>query len=68
MFDIITHLCYIYNIPNERTDRMEMLHIRLPREQHKELKLCAVTKGQSMTALIGDLIEQYLSKIKREAA
>jgi predicted HicB family RNase H-like nuclease len=46
---------------------MEMLHIRLPKEVHKELKLCAVSKGQSMTALIGDLIEQYL-KIKKEAA
>jgi predicted HicB family RNase H-like nuclease len=46
---------------------MEVLHIRLPKELHKELKLCAVSKGQSMTALVGDLIEQYL-KIKKEAA
>lgn len=46
---------------------MEMLHIRLPKETHKELKLMSVSKGQSMTALVGDLIEQYL-KIKKEAA
>lgn len=46
---------------------MEMLHVRLPKGTHKELKLCAVSQGKSMTALIGDLIEQYL-KIKKEAA
>ncbi|MBQ1769085.1 MAG: hypothetical protein IIZ99_00075 [Turicibacter sp.] len=46
---------------------MEMLHIRLPKETRKELKLVAVSKGQSMTALVGDLIEQYL-KIKKEVA
>lgn len=47
---------------------MEMLHVRLPKGTHKELKLCAVTQGKSMTALIGDLIERYLSEIKKEAA
>ena len=46
---------------------MEMLHIRLPKETHKRLKLYAVSKGQSMTALIGDLVEQYL-EIKKEVA
>lgn len=46
---------------------MEMLHIRLPKEVRKEFKLCAVSQGKSMTALVGDLIEQYL-KIKKEVA
>ena len=46
---------------------MELLHIRLPKELHTQFKMCAVSQGKSMTALIGDLIEQYL-KIKKEAA
>lgn len=47
---------------------MEMLHIRLPKEVHKELKLSAVSNGLSMTALIGDLIERYLKEIRKEVA
>lgn len=46
---------------------MELLHIRLPKEVHKQFKLCAVSQGKSMTALIGDLIERYL-EIKKEVA
>jgi len=46
---------------------MEMMHIRLPKGTHKALKLCAVSKGISMTALIGDLIKQYL-EIEKEVA
>ena len=46
---------------------MEMLHVRIPKGTHKELKLYAVSEGKTMTALIGDMIEQYL-KIKKEAA
>lgn len=52
----------------ERTDQiMEMLHVRLPKGTHKELKLYAVQNGKSMTALIGDLIKQFL-EIQKEAA
>lgn len=47
---------------------MEMLHIRLPKEQHKELKLCAVSNGKSMTELVGDFIKNGLSEIKKEVA
>lgn len=53
----------------ERTDQiMEMLHVRLPKTTHKELKLCAVSQGRSMTALIGDIIERYLTEIRKEVA
>lgn len=47
---------------------MEMLHIRLPKEQHKELKLYAVSVGKSMTELVGDFIKLGLSEIKKEVA
>lgn len=47
---------------------MEMIHIRLPKELHKELKICAITKDISMNALVGDCIERYLSEIKKEVA
>jgi len=47
---------------------MELLHIRLPKELHTKFKICAVSQGKSMTALIGDLIERYLSEIRKEVA
>ena len=47
---------------------MEMLHIRLPKEQHRKLKLYAVSDGKSMTELVGDLIARYLSEIQKEVA
>ena len=47
---------------------MEMLHIRLPKEMHRKLKLFAVSNGTSMTALIGSLIERCLKDYKKEAA
>jgi plasmid stability protein len=47
---------------------MEMLHVRLPKGTHKELKICAVSQGRSMTALIGDIIERYLTEIRKEVA
>ena len=45
---------------------MEMLHIRLNTEIHKELKAHCAINGVSMTSLIGDLIKKYLSGDKRE--
>lgn len=45
---------------------MEMLHIRLPKGTHKELKLYAVANGKSMTSVIGDILLKFL-KEKKEA-
>ena len=47
---------------------MELIHIRLSKELHKELKICAITLDKSMNALVGDCIERYLSEIKKEVA
>ena len=53
---------------NKGVFQMEMIHIRLPKEQHKRLKLCAVNQSMSMTELVGDLIARYLSEITKEVA
>jgi predicted HicB family RNase H-like nuclease len=47
---------------------METIHIRLPKELHKALKICAITKEVSMNALVGDCIERYLSEVRKEVA
>lgn len=47
---------------------MEQIHIRIPKELHKELKIRAITKDVSMNTLVGDCIERYLSEIKKEVA
>lgn len=47
---------------------MEQLHIRLPKETHKELKLYAVTCDKSINALVGDIIKRYFTEIKKEVA
>lgn len=40
---------------------MEMLHVRLKSELHKRLKASCAIQGISITSLIGDLVEKYLS-------
>jgi predicted HicB family RNase H-like nuclease len=47
---------------------MEQIHIRLPKEVHKELKLFAVSSEKSINAIVGDFIERCLLEIKKEAA
>lgn len=69
VFDIITHLCYFNTIINfAKGIEMEQIHIRLPKETHKELKLFAVSSEKSINALVGDFIKRCLSEIKKEAA
>ncbi|MBQ1988971.1 MAG: toxin-antitoxin system HicB family antitoxin [Clostridia bacterium] len=47
---------------------MEQLHIRIPKETHKSLKLYAVSSEKSINALVGDFIERCLKEIKKEVA
>lgn len=47
---------------------MDFIHIRIPSEVRQRLKVEAATQGKSMTKLIGDLITQYLSEIRKEVA
>ena len=48
--------------------QMEQIHIRLPKETHKKLKLFAVSSEKSINALVGDFIERCLSEIRKEVA
>lgn len=43
---------------------MEMLHVRLKTQLHKELKAYCALNGISMTSIIGDIIQKYLLEIK----
>ena len=47
---------------------MEMLHVRLKSELHKELKASCALQGITITSLIKTLVEEYLSDYKKEAA
>lgn len=47
---------------------MQFIHIRLPKELHKKLKLYAVSSEKSISALVGDFIERCLSEIEKEVA
>lgn len=40
---------------------MDFIHIRVPSAIRQELKIVAATLGKSMTQLIGELINEYLS-------
>jgi predicted transcriptional regulator len=39
---------------------MKRLSIDIPDEQHKKLKVLAAERGESVTSLIGPLIEQFI--------
>lgn len=43
---------------------MEIIHIRVPKEVRQQFKVVAATLGKSMTQLMGELITEYLRKIK----
>lgn len=43
---------------------MEMLHVRLKTQLHKELKAYCALNGVTMTSVIGDMIQKYLSENK----
>lgn len=46
---------------------MEMLHVRLKSELHKRLKASCAIQGITITSLIGELVEKYLSKDTKES-
>ena len=46
---------------NQRSETMDFIHIRVPSQTRQELKILAATLGKSMTQLIGELINEYLS-------
>lgn len=43
---------------------MEMLHVRLKTQLHKELKAYCALNGISMTSIIGEIIQKYLLEMK----
>lgn len=48
---------------------MDKIHINLPTEMKRQLKFCALSAGQSMNALVLDMLERCLKQeIKKEAA
>lgn len=47
---------------------MVKIHINIPKETKQELKVLAASKDVSMNAVIGDLIQRYLSEIRKEVA
>jgi plasmid stability protein len=47
---------------------MVKIHIDIPKELKKELKVLAATNNTSMNALVGDFIERCLLEIRKEAA
>lgn len=47
---------------------MTQFLVRIPNDTHRILKIYAATKGTSMNAVVGDLIQRYLSEIKKEVA
>ena len=47
---------------------MTKIHINLSNETKNSLKAAAASQGMSMTELVGDLIVQYLSEIRKEVA
>lgn len=44
---------------------MYFIHIRVPKETRNKLKAIAATLDKSMTQLLGELIDEYLSEIKK---
>lgn len=40
---------------------MEMLHVRLKQDLHRLLKAYCASKGLSITFVVGDIIQKYLS-------
>lgn len=44
---------------------MDFIHIRVPRETRNQLKAIAATLDKSMTQLLGELIDEYLTEIKK---
>jgi predicted DNA-binding protein len=55
---------YLEHKENQRSETMDFIHIRVPSETRQELKVIAATLGISMTQLIGELINEYLSEKK----
>lgn len=46
---------------------MTKIHLNLPKELSRRFKVKSAILGKSMTALVGDLIEQYLQENKEVA-
>lgn len=38
---------------------MEMLHVRIPKDTHKALKIYAATNGLSITSIVGDILSKF---------
>lgn len=44
---------------------MEVIHIRIPLDIRKQLRVLAAEREMSMTQLMGEILAEYFGKIKR---
>lgn len=45
---------------NQRSETMDFIHIRVPKEVRQQFKIVATTLGKSMTQLLGEMITEFL--------
>lgn len=49
---------------NQRSETMDFIHIRVPRDVRQQFKAVAATLGKSMTQIIGEMITEFLKEKK----
>ena len=54
-------MLHLLHKQKQRSKQMEMLHVRLKQDLHRLLKAYCASKGLSITFVVGDIIQKYLS-------